>query len=187
MDIYMMKGALFVHMVEFAQREMGETTVEREMLRLNLESGAAYTSIGMYPFSEFERLHRAFAEAMQVTRDDFSRRFGCRTLPLLVAGHAIPPDMHPFDFLERVHGVIHQDVRKLYKDSNPPSVQVVERQGEQRLVLRYESQRPMAAFCGGMLEATMDTFGCGDIYRIERIDAEPRTERFAEFVVDLVT
>lgn len=181
----MMKGAMFVHMIEFAQSELGEVNTEREIQRLHLESGGAYTMVGRYPFAEFERLHHAFARAMLIEADAFSRRLGHYVLPLLVAGRAISLDMHPFDFLEQVHGVIHRDVRKLYQDSNPPSVRVVVRQGEQRLVLRYESPRPMASFCGWMLEATMDTFGCGDLYRIERIDAAPRTEYFAEFGVDL--
>lgn len=181
----MMKGALFVHMIEFVQGELGEANTEREIMRLSLESGGAYTTIGRYPFVEFERLHNAFARAMRIEAEAFSRRLGHYMLPLLVASRAIPLDTHPFDFLEQVHGVIHRDVRKLYHDSNPPSMRVVVRQGDHRLVLRYESPRPMATLCGWMLEATMDTFGNGDLYRIERIDAAPRTEHFAEFEVDL--
>ncbi len=181
----MMKGTMFVHMIEFVQGELGEVNTEREILRLDLESGGAFTAIGRYPFAEFERLHDAFARAIGIEGDVFSRRLGHHILPLLVAGHAVPLHMHPFDFLEQVHGVIHQDIRKLYHDSNPPNVQVVARQGENRLVLRYQSPRPMAAFCGWMLEAAMARFNCGDLYRIERIDAAPRTEHFAEFAVDL--
>lgn len=186
MDISMMKGALFVHMIEFTQRELGETAVEREIARLNLGSGGAYTTIGMYPFGEFEQLHHAFADAMRIDGAAFSRRVGRYVLPLLVEGRGVGLDTHPFDFLEQVHGVIHRDVRKLYSDSNPPDVQVVARDGEQRLVLRYASKRPMAAFCRGMLEATLQTFGCAGLYRIDRIDAEPRDEYFAEFAVYLM-
>jgi hypothetical protein len=185
MEDSMMKGALFVHMIEFAQSELGEVNAEGEIQRLGLESGGAYTATGRYPFAEFERLHDAFAKAMQIDGTAFSRRVGQHILPLLVARRTIPLETHPFDFLEQVHDVIHQDVRKLYHDSNPPSVRVAAREGEHRLVLRYESPRPMASLCRSMLEATMDMFACGDLYRIERIDAAPRTEHFAEFAVDL--
>lgn len=181
----MMKGAMFVHLIEFAQGELGEENAEREIQRLGLESGGAYTEVGRYPFAEFELLQTAFAEAMQIERDVFSRRLGHFILPALVASRAIPLDMHPFEFLEQVHGVIHKSVRKLYPDSSPPSVRVVARQGVQRLLLRYESVRPMASICRSMLEATMDTFGCSNLYRVERIDAAPHTEHFAEFAVDL--
>lgn len=180
-----MKGALFVHLIEFGQRELGEEAVEREIARLNLPSRGAYTAIGMYSFAEFEQLRQAFAAAMHMEGDALSRQFGRYALPLLVAGRAIPLTTHPFDFLEQVHGVIHQDVRKLYRDANPPMVQVAARQGSRRLVLRYESKRPMAAFCRGMLEATIDLFGCAGLYRIERIDVRPHTDFFAEFGVDL--
>jgi hypothetical protein len=180
-----MKGAMFVHMIEFVQGVLGEVHTEQEILRLDLESGGAFTTVGRYPFAEFERLHDAFARAIGIEADVFGRRLGHHILPSLVAGHAIPLDTHPLDFLEQVHGVIHQNIRKLYRDSNPPNVQVVARQGENRLVLRYQSLRTMAAFCGWMLEATMARFNRGDLYRIGRIDAAPRTEHFAEFAVDL--
>jgi hypothetical protein len=181
MDIEMMKGALFVHMVEFAQQQLGASEAERVISNLHLESEAAYTAVGMYPVSEFMELQRAFASRMSLDPDEFIRLLGRHMLPALVAGHGLSTAMHPFDFLERVHGVIHRDVRKLYRDSNPPDVEVIGRDGEQCLMLRYSSARPLAALCRGMLEATLETFGRGADYAIERIDPEPRRETFAEF------
>lgn len=176
-----MKGALFVHMVEFAQQQLGFNEAERVISALHLNSRAAYTAVGMYPLAEFLMLRRAFADRLGVSNDEFSRLFGKHTLPALAAGqdHAT----HPFDFLERVHGIIHQDVRKLYRDANPPNVQVIDRKGKDELMLRYSSGRPLASFCRGMLEATLDTFDKDANYRIERIDPEPRQETFAEFRV----
>lgn len=183
MDIEMMKGALFVHMVEFAQQQLGSSEAERLISDLNLKSEAAYTAVGMYPLPEFLALQRAFADRMGVDCDEFVRLFGRHTLPALVAGSDHSTAMHPFDFLERVHGVIHRDVRKLYPDANPPDVQVIDRDGEHWLTLRYSSGRPLAAFCRGMLEATLETFGRSADYGIERIDPEPRRGTFAEFRV----
>ena len=179
----MMKGALFVHMVEFAQKQLGSSEAERVISDLNLESEAAYTAVGMYPFPEFLALQRAFADRMGVDCDEFFRLFGRHTLPVLVAGSDHSTSMHPFDFLERVHGVIHRDVRKLYPDANPPDVQVIARDGEHWLTLRYSSGRPLAAFCRGMLEATLETFSPSADYGIERIDPGPRRDTFAEFRV----
>lgn len=183
MDIEMMKGAMFVHMVEFAQQQLGSNEAERVISNLHLNSGAAYTAVGLYPVAEFVALLRAFADRMAVDSDEFIRLLSRHTLQALVAGHGYSTAMHPFDFLERVHGVIHQDVRKLYRDANPPNVQVIDRDGEDRLTLRYSSGRPLAAFCGGMLEATLETFGRSADYGIERIDPEPRRETYAEFRV----
>ena len=183
MDIDMMKGALFVHMVEFAQQQLGFSEAERVISDLHLDSRAAYTAVGMYPLEEFLLLQRAFADRMGVASDEFVRLFGRHTLPVLAAGQDYSTAMHPFDFLERVHGVIHRDVRKLYRDANPPDVEVVDRDGDDCLTLRYSSGRPLAAFCRGMLEATLETFGRGADYGIERIDPEPRRDTFAEFRV----
>lgn len=179
----MMKGALFVHMVEFAQQQLGSGEAERVISTLRLESEAAYTAVGMYPLAEFLALQRAFANRMGVDSDEFVRLFGRHTLPALIAGQNYGTAMHPFDFLERVHGVIHRDVRKLYRYANPPNVEVIDRDGEDCLTLRYSSGRPLAAFCRGMLEATLETFGRGADYAIERIDPEPRRDTFAEFRV----
>ncbi len=183
MDIQMMKGALFVHMVEFAQQELGSSEAERIISTLNLKSGAAYTAVGMYSLEEYMVLQRAFADRMGESSDEFARRFGRHMLPALVEGHDYSTAMHPFDFLERVHGVIHRDVRKLYRDANPPNVQVIDRDGDQCLTLRYSSGRPMATLCRGMLEATLETFSPSADYGIERIDPEPRRDTFAEFRV----
>lgn len=179
----MMKGAMFVHMVEFAQQQLGSNEAERVISNLDLNSRAAYTAVGMYPVTEFLALQHAFADRMGMDSDEFVRLLGRHTLPALVAGHDYSATMHPFDFLESVHGVIHRDVRKLYPDANPPSVQVIERDGDQRLTLRYSSDRPLAAFCKGMLEATLEMFGRSADYGVERIDPEPRRETYAEFRV----
>jgi hypothetical protein len=184
MDIQMMKGALFVHLIEFVQQQLGAREAERVISTLNLESQAAYTAVGMYPFEEFLVLQRAFADRMGIGSDELVRLFGKHTLPQLVAGHGDSTAMHPFDFLEGVHGVIHRDVRKLYRDANPPNVQVIDRDGDQCLTLRYSSGRPLAAFCRGMLEATLETFGRTAEYEIKRIDPEPRQDTFAEFRVE---
>ncbi|MDI1289534.1 MAG: heme NO-binding domain-containing protein [bacterium] len=183
MDIEMMKGALFVHMVEFAQQQLGASEAEGVISKLHLKSRAAYTTVGMYPFAEFVALQRAFADRVGVDSEEFVRLFGRHTLPALMAGQDHGTSMHPFDFLERVHGVIHRDVRKLYRDANPPNVQVIEREGDECLTLRYSSGRPLAAFCEGMLEATLETFGRSAEYKVERIDPAPRRDTFAEFRV----
>ena len=183
MDRDLMKGALFVHMVEFAQKELGQNDAERVISNLNLGTGASYTSVGMYPVAEFMALHAAFSKRMKIVPEEFSHRFGIHTLPALVAGQDLSMSEHPFDFLERIHGVIHRDVRKLYPNSNPPDIEVIERDGERCLTLRYVSRRPLAAFCGGMLEATLETFKRSVNYGVERIDPEPRIETYAEFRV----
>lgn len=183
MTLNLMKGALFVHMVEFAQKELGANEAERVVSHLSLGTGASYTSVGMYPVAEFMALHAAFSNRMNMAPEEFSRRFGIHTLPALVAGQGLSTSEHPFDFLERIHGIIHRDVRKLYTNSNPPDIEVIARDGERCLTLRYASRRPLAAFCGGMLEATLETFKRSVNYGVERIDPEPRIETYAEFRV----
>jgi len=179
-----MKGALFVHMIGFAQQELGEITAERIIAALDLQSGGAYTAIGMYPLAEFGQLHDRFAAVMELEPAEFSRRLGHYALPILVAMRDTDTGTHIFDFLEQVHGVIHRDVRKLYKDASPPDVQVVARDGSDKLTLRYDSRRPMAAFCTGMLEGALRVFDPQGMYKMERVDPVPRRDNFAEFQLE---
>jgi hypothetical protein len=183
MNSDLMKGALFVHLVEFSQTQLGYDRVEQVIADLTLANGGAYTSVGMYPVSEFMKLQGAISAQMNIDLDEFSHRFGRYVIPLLAIHHVNPEKDHPFDFLERVHGTIHVSVRKLYPDANPPSVEVIERVGNRSLVLRYRSHRPLASFCGGMLEGALNMFRDRNSYIFERRDAEPRTETAADFYV----
>lgn len=178
-----MKGALFVHLVEFSQAQLGCDQVEEVLASLTLVNGGAYTSVGMYPISEFMMLQGAIAAQMNIKLDEFSHRLGRYALPLLAAQHVNPDKDHPFDFLERVHGTIHVSVRKLYPNSNPPVVEVIERIGNYSLLLRYRSRRPLASFCGGMLEGVLEMFKGRHNYICDRTDAEPRTATAADFYV----
>lgn len=183
MNSDLMKGALFVHLVEFSQNQLGYERVEQVLADLKLANGGAYTSVGMYPVSEFMKLKGAISALMNIELDEFSHQFGRYVIPLLAKNHVNPDKDHPFDFLERVHGTIHVSVRKLYPDANPPSVEVIERVGNHSLVLRYRSHRPLASFCSGMLEGALNMFRDRHSYIYERRDAEPRTATAADFYV----
>jgi hypothetical protein len=178
-----MKGNLFIHAVEFAQNELGTIEVERILSALNFESKAVYTAVGMYQLEEFLALQVAFANRMNIAPDEFSHRLGLYALPEMLKDHGPDVSEHPFDYLERVHGHIHHSVRKIYPMSRPPDVEVIERDGTRSLKLRYVSRRPLAAFCGGMLEAALRSFNRWGDYTFERVDPEPRTETYAEFRV----
>jgi hypothetical protein len=179
----LMKGALFVHLLEFSQSQLGYDRVEQVIASMKLVSGGSYTSVGMYPVSEFMMLQFAMSEHLNIELEEFGHRFGRYVIPLLAINHVNPDEDHPFDFLERVHGTIHVSVRKLYPNANPPAVEVIERVGNRSLVLRYRSHRPLASFCGGMLEGALNMFRGRHSYIYERRGAEPRTETAADFYV----
>jgi hypothetical protein len=183
MNSDLMKGALFVHLVEFSQAQLGYERVEQVLAGLKLANGGAYTSVGMYPVSDFMNLQGEISAQLNITVDDFSPRFGRYLILLLAINHVNTENDHPFDFLERVHGTIHVSVRKIYLNANPPAVEVVERVGNRSLLLRYSSHRPLASFCGGMLEGALNMFSGRHNYVFERRDAEPRTETAADFYV----
>ena len=151
-----MKGIVFTEFLDFAEARLGMAMVDRVIAAAHLPSGGAYTAVGTYPPGELFALVGGLAQSTGVPVATLVREFGEHLFARFVA-------MFPrffigidsaFSFLERVDGVIHQEVRKLYPDAELPRFETT-RTDDGRMRLVYRSERPLADLAEGLIR------GCG--------------------------
>lgn len=178
-----MKGVVFREFLDFAEDRFGESMVDAIIDKADLPSGGAYTSVGYYDHGEMLSLVGAASELSGKSAHELLTGFGQALFASLIASHAQKGVNHPFDLFERIHGVIHRDVRKLYPDAEVPEIIVLERDGVESISVQYSSSRPMADLCEGMIMATLDYYREAGEYGFERTDDPDAPLRKARFEI----
>ncbi|OLF75256.1 hypothetical protein AWH62_05380 [Maricaulis sp. W15] len=178
-----MKGVVFRQFIDHAEAAFGEALVDKVLDQADLPSGGAYTSVGYYDHAEMLTLVGKTSELTGQSVRELLVGFGNSLFAALIASHEQPGIIHPFDLMERIHGVIHRDVRKLYPDAEVPEILVTARDGNARLVVDYHSTRPMADLCEGMILAALDHYGKADEYVVHRTDSADKPLREARFEI----
>jgi len=174
-----MKGAVIIHFLDFLSGEYGEEFTDSVIDDSELKSGGAFTSVGYYPFEDMAELLTVASKKADKPAGDMLKAFGRVLFGVLVAGHEDSRGFdHPFDYFPTIHGVIHKDVRKLYPDAEVPEILVTGRDGNRSIDISYQSARPLADLCEGMIEAVMVHFGRTN-FHLEREDVDAgRKARF---------
>ncbi|MHC5537349.1 heme NO-binding domain-containing protein [Singulisphaera rosea] len=166
-----MKGIVFREFLEMVEEVFGMDVTDRIIEESGLPSGGAYTSVATYDHHEILTLVGKLHEQTQIPVADLVRAFGRhlfqRFVTLYPAFFVDVPSA--FAFLERIDGIIHVEVRKLYPDAELPGFEC-EPLDPDRLVMTYRSQRPFAELAEGLIQ------GCVEHYKeaitIEREDLE---------------
>lgn len=178
-----MKGIVFTELLEMAEQAIGEEAVDDILDQLDLDSGAAYTSVGNYPCRELMQIVGAISDQTGVPAEDLQRKFGAwmharfvQTYPQFFKDKATVLDM-----LAAIEGEVHVEVRKLYSDAELPRFETAWVTPD-HLRMTYRSERPLVAFCHGLIEACVDYFG-----QSARIGLDRVSPREAVFDVRLET
>lgn len=166
-----MKGIVFREFLEMVEETFGMDVADRIVEESELPSGGAYTSVATYDHREILTLVGKLHEQTQIPVPDLVRAFGRymfqRFVVLYPAFFVGVPSA--FAFLQRIDGIIHVEVRKLYPDAELPTFDC-EPLGSDRLAMTYRSQRPFAELAEGLIQ------GCAEHYKepisIERQDLE---------------
>lgn len=87
------------------------------------------------------------------------RSFGRFCMPKLAARHQdfFEPHAHPKIFLKTVDFIHQTEVKKLYKDAEPPSF-TYDDPAPDRLTIHYRSKRRLCHFMEGLLDEVADYF-----------------------------
>ena len=155
-----MKGMIFTELIDFIERHSDIATAEQVIDEANLETSGAFTAVGNYPHQEVLQLVGSASSILKSPPRDLMRQFGRELFSRLYESH---PDFFEANvdnaplFLERVQQHIHDEVIKLYPDSNPPRVLVAKSDGV--LQVTYESHRPFALVALGLIEGCYEYFG----------------------------
>ncbi len=155
-----MKGIVFTEFLEMVEGTFGPETADGIIEASSLSTGGAYTSVGTYDHHELLRLVGALSAATTQPPPALVKAFGKH---LFVRFHAGFPGFFKgvdsaFEFLGRIDGHIHVEVRKLYPDAELPRFEC-RTLGPRQLEMIYTSSRPFADLAEGLIE------GCGEHFR----------------------
>lgn len=155
-----MRGILFTEYFDFVADKAGEETLEEVLGELDGTITGAYTSVGNYSFSEFASIHTLLCAKLSASPEELARQFGVNLL------HRFR-DLFPsyfegvesgITFLEKVGAHIHEEVKKLYPDAQPPEIYIEQQNGSPAFLV-YQSHRPLAAVAEGLASECLRYFG----------------------------
>lgn len=155
-----MKGIIFTNFMTMVDEVFSPEVTEEILDKVDLESGAAYTSVGVYDHSEILSLVVALSETTKVPVPDLVRAFGKYLFGALGQAHPeyIEGVSDTFELLQKVHGHIHVEVRKLYPDAELPEIGCTVGEDD-TLTVAYASKRPFADVAHGLIAGCIDHFG----------------------------
>jgi hypothetical protein len=173
------KGIVFTEFIELVEERFSVPLAERLLEASDLPSGGVYTSVGTYDSAEMVELVTRLSVLTHVPVPDLLRAFGrhmfgrfLEKFPAFFEGIATAPD-----FLERVDGFVHVEVRKLYPDAELPEF-TCERPSPERFLMTYRSRRNLPDLAEGLILA------CYEHYRQEvglaraAVPGDPSAVRF---------
>ncbi|USE33786.1 heme NO-binding domain-containing protein [Endozoicomonas sp. SCSIO W0465] len=151
-----MKGIIFTEFIEMVESRFSVEVAEQIIAAAELSSGGSYTSLGTYSHQEILNLVTRLSAVSGANPVDLQCAFGEYLFGRFSQVH---PEFFQgvkgsFEFLSKVQGYIHIEVRKLYPDSNPPKL-TCKPINEHCMELHYESHRPFAPLALGLIK------GCG--------------------------
>lgn len=177
-----MKGMLFTELLNFIERHCDMATAEQIIDGANLASQGAYTSVGNYSHEEMIKLVLSASSVLKAPPQALMRKFGQELFSRLYESHPQFFEEGVNDapeFLARIQQHIHDEVVKLYPESNPPQVTVSKESNLLRV--KYESHRPFALVALGLVEGCFDYFG--KPVKVEFEDDLDATSSTAQFII----
>ena len=154
-----MKGLVFNLLEDFIVEGWGEEAYEEIFAECPLKTKEPFVGPGTYPDSDLVTIAQVGAAKLGVTLDEALVAFGKFSFPRLAA--KVPKIMRyqrdAKRFLMSIDSVIHVEVRKLFPEAVTPRFTCVD-VGEDRLEIRYESDRGLCRFMEGLLLGVAEHF-----------------------------
>jgi len=146
--------------MELVESRWGFDEVDRMIDAARLDHDGTYVATGTYDHAELVRMVAALSRSVGVPVPDLVRAFGEHLFTEFVERYAMffadVSDCR--SFLERVHDVIHIDVRKLHPDAELPSLRC-ERHADGSLDVHSRPRRHFADLAEGLIIGCIRHFG----------------------------
>lgn len=150
---HLMKGIIFRGFLDFVETSSSYEMVDKIILKCNLPSGGAYTTIGTYDTNELFHLVKAFSEETNIPVSTLFQQYGEYMFNKFVTDYPLffNKASNTFEFLTNVETHIHQEVRKIYPDASLPHFQC-EALSPNIFVMVYTSSRHLADLAEGLIK-----------------------------------
>ena len=173
-----MKGIVFTEFMDMVDSAFGKQTCDALVDACALKSGGSYSAVGNYPQDELISLASELSRMTDHPLPGLLQRFGEHLFDRF--GDLYPSFLADYksalDFIPDVEKQLHVEVRALDPDAELPSFE--HRWLEDgRLEITYESSRPFADFCAGLLQGCIRHFG--DMISVKR-EALPSNGQYRE-------
>lgn len=176
-----MKGIVFTEFLEMVEERYDLAMVDQLLSEAKLASGGVYTAVGTYDHREMVQLLQLLSQKTSIPIGELLKTFGEYLFPHFAKNY--PQFFRGLnktsEFLERLDGYIHVEVKKLYPDAELPSFSF-EIQGEHMRMI-YESPRCMSELAVGLIKGCMDHFG--EKFEIRKTDLSKGQGRKMEFIL----
>ncbi|MEZ4883670.1 MAG: heme NO-binding domain-containing protein [Chitinophagales bacterium] len=155
-----MKGVVFTEFLEMVEDKFGYETVDSIIVKSEIKSQGAYTSIGTYPSSEMFALVEQLSDEQNIPIPTLLNAFGNYLFHRFAKIYSFVFEgmKTSFELLESIEQHIHVQVKKLYPDAELPNFSV-RREGANRLVMMYQSERAMGDLAVGLIQGCLEHFG----------------------------
>lgn len=162
-----MKGVVFTEFLEMTEQKFGLEIVDRIIGNTDLSTDGAYTAVGTYDYMELVGLVQSLSKESSIAVPDLVKALGKHLFGSFASSYpfALKGATNSGELLARVEGIIHVEVRKLYPNAELPTIGF-ERVDEYNWKLLYQSKRPFADLCEGLIEECIAHFDeKGDLTR----------------------
>ncbi len=153
-----MKGLIFTELLSMMETTFGEDFTEELIDGLDLQSGAAYTSVGNYDYNEALTIVTKLSEKSGMPVNALVKAFGKH---LLKAFYKFHPEYFnktsALDFLGSVDNFIHVEVKKLNPETELPKLnfKIID---DKVTKIEYSSTKPFADLAEGLIEETFEHY-----------------------------
>jgi|TARA_B110000977_G_scaffold28389_1_gene36383 hypothetical protein len=174
-----MKGIVFTSFISFLENELGLIETESIILRAELNSAGAYTTVGSYDFKELLHLILLSSQSLKITPKHLSQRFGSYLfITLAKASPQHVKGKHScFELFETINDVIHVEVKSIYPEARPPLVHF-KRISPSTATLHYLSHRCLGDVMYGVIEGAGNYFNEKLLIKRKRLNEKGSEEVF---------
>ena len=167
-----MKGVVFTEFLEMVEEKFSFELTEQIIDASDLPSGGAYTAVGTYDHGEIVQLVTHLSQKTGIAIPDLLRAFGQHVFGRFTISypHFFAGINSSMEFMEKVDGYIHVEVRKLYPDAELPKLEY-DKSVPGTLKVTYRSNRPFADLADGMIAGCIEHFKDG--VQVQREDVVP--------------
>lgn len=168
----LMKGLILVGFVEWVEERHGADAADELVESTVLESQGAFTSVGVYPYTELVALAENLAAREGRSASEVLLQYSRESVASVAYGHdhLLEGLTSALDVFDQVEGHIHREVMALYPDAVLPRI-ATQRMADGAMQLDYRSHEPLAVMCEGRILGTIDLFGGG--FDVTRLSEDP--------------
>lgn len=154
-----MKGIIFTEFLELVEEKFGLVMVDKIITESQLKSGAIYTSVGTYDFSEMLQLITHLSKNTKISKDDLLLLYSEHLFKALLRIHPNLVDHYkdPMDLLASIESHIHVEVQKIYPDAQLPIFEL-ENRNENQMTLIYKSDKALYMLAKGLMQEAFKLF-----------------------------